>query len=309
MSTSTGSIPTLSNLIQDLLSPSSITLPPTTTTLITYHLTYIPFSQSTNLTTLAYYLATSPSLWKGCGTPSASSESGKEDDGWKEVEGNTAREVYASIRNGVLYRCTQISRESTSWTGRRHFASFLEALLAGYTPAPLVESSSDSNSDSSNIASGGEIHPTIRLIISSAILSALQAIKSNKEKLYVGGSSLMGRMESEVIGAWQAYFGYYKKGLVVKGREGGENVPAWLASQTVGFIGNEGLSRGPLLVRFSLFLKALNYRSLTQLIEPPAGSAQTLVGSLFRHFRSRSPFLLPLRGPRLRPATFKSFDS
>lgn len=52
----------------------------------------------------------------------------------------------------------------------------------------------------------GNVHPVVRLLTACAALEGLQTIKARKEKLYVGGSALMGRAEKEVMKAWEEYF-------------------------------------------------------------------------------------------------------
>ena len=175
------SIPDASILIQDLLSPRTTQLDSTTPALIAYHLSTLPLSPATTLTTLVQCLATSPSLWRGQATYSNGNN-------WEPLNFLRAREVYEALRNGVLYRAGEITREiGTGWRARRKFSQFLDAYCAG------IDSSI--------------IHPQVRLILAGAALGGLQLVKQRRDKLYVGGSALLGRAEKEALAAWEGYFG------------------------------------------------------------------------------------------------------
>lgn len=165
-------------LIQDLLSPRTTQLASTTPALISYHLSTLPLAPPTLLVTLVQSLATSPSLWKGQATLHS----------WEPLNYARAREVYEALKNGVLYRAGEISRElGTGWRARRRFGQFLEAFYEGLY--------------------NEEVHPAVRLILASAALRGLQLVKDRRDKLYVGGSGLMGRAEAEALKAWDVFLG------------------------------------------------------------------------------------------------------
>lgn len=182
-------IPDVTVLIQDLLSPSSVALPSTTPQLISYHLSTTSLDEPTSIqivTSLVSYIITSPALWRGQANKSSLQWS-------RAIDFERARQVYTALLQGCLYRAGEITRQhGTGWSARRKFATFLDAYCAGFTPTSELPANS--------------CHPTIRVLAASAALQAMQAIKMRKDKLYVGGSSLMGRAEEEVIAAWQDYF-------------------------------------------------------------------------------------------------------
>lgn len=179
-------IPDATLLIQDFLSPATTQLSSTTPQLLTYHLAKLPLEQPhlALLTSLLTYLSTSPALWRGQASPSSTSPQ------WTPLNFGRAQEVYTALFQGCLYRAGEVTRElGTGWNARRKYAAFFEAYLAG-----------------ANAEKEGMCHPVVRLLTASAALAALQAIKMRKDKLYVGGSALMGRAEQEVLKAWHEYF-------------------------------------------------------------------------------------------------------
>lgn len=175
-------IPDASILLQDLLSPASTKLPSTTPALITYHLSLLP-SNSPLLPSLLHYILVSPSLWRGQSTPSSSTPR------WSALNFERGKDVFEAVRNGVFYRAGEVSKSvGDGWRGRRALGGFLDVLLAGMEGAE-------------------ESHPAIKLLLNSAILAGLQAVKNRKDKLYVGGSGLLGKAEGEVIKAWEGLLG------------------------------------------------------------------------------------------------------
>lgn len=180
-------IPDASVLIQDLLSPASTALPSTTPALISYHLSTIPLEPANSaslISSILSYLTASPALWRGQANRHSPTSP------WQEVDFDRAREVYNALVQGFLYRAGELTRDlGTGWRARRRFAAYLELYLAGVNAEPE-----------------GSCHPTVRVLTASAALQALQTIKLKKDKLYVGGSSLMGRSEDMVVVAWEEYF-------------------------------------------------------------------------------------------------------
>lgn len=174
-------IPDVSVLLQDLLSPPSTPLASTTPALIAYHLSTIALTTPTLLSTLLRYLSVSPSLWRGQASLTHAGD-------WAALNWPRAQEVYEAVRNGVLYRAGEITKElGTGWRARRRYAAFVHAYFEG-------------------VNAEEECHPTIRLLLANAALAGLQIIKARKDKLYVGGSGLMGRAEKEVLHTWGGYF-------------------------------------------------------------------------------------------------------
>ena len=173
-------IPDATLLIQDLLSPPSTQLAATTPALISYHLSTLELLPPTLLTAVLETLSTSPSLWRGNASRGA--------EGWPTLNWARAKEVYDAVRNGVVYRAGELTKaHGTGWTARRRFSAFFDAYFSGV------------NADI-------DAHPVIRLLLASAALAGLQIVKGRRDKLYVGGSPLMGRAEREVLGAWDVYF-------------------------------------------------------------------------------------------------------
>ncbi|KAL8279383.1 hypothetical protein RQP46_008195 [Phenoliferia psychrophenolica] len=227
-------IPDATLLIQDLLSPASTALAAATPALISYHLSTLALAPPTLLTAVVETLTTSPSLWRGNATRSSL------DGGWPTLNWARAKEVFDAVRNGVVYRAGELTKQhGTGWTARRRFSTFFDAYFAGVNADP-------------------DAHPAVRLLLASAALAALQIIKGRKDKLYVGGSSLIGRNEKEVLEAWDAYFGAAPETGVGEwsgpGRgefelhqaDGDEVLPAWLAAQTLPMMSVDSLKAGPL---------------------------------------------------------------
>jgi hypothetical protein len=190
-------------LIQDLLSPASVALPSTTPQLISYHLSAASIDDASSIqlvTSLVSYITTSPALWRG--------QANKVSLQWsRSIDFERARQVYTALFQGCLYRAGELTRlHGTGWSARRKFAAFLDAYCAGFTVTPGVQVIG--------------CHPTIRVLAASAALRAMQAIKSRKDKLYVGGSALMGRAEDEVIEAWREYFNEWDRNGRVEGPSG-----------------------------------------------------------------------------------------
>lgn len=173
-------IPDATLLIQDLLSPPSTVLGSTTPGLISYHLSTLALAPPSLLSAVVQTVATSPSLWRGRGLRTG--------DGWATLDWQRAHEVFVALRNGVVYRAGELTRQhGTGWTARRKFAHFLDQYYTGLALAP-------------------DAHPTIALLVATAALAALQAVKQRRDKLYVGGSALLQRAESETLAAWDTYF-------------------------------------------------------------------------------------------------------
>lgn len=181
-------IPDATVLLQDLLSPRSTQLNSTTPALIAYHLSTLTLSPATLLSTLVQCISTSPSLWRGQGTYSNAHP-------WEPLNWPRAKEVYESVRNGVLYRAGEIATElGTGWRARRRFGQFLDAYYAGLDV--------------------DIVHPAIRLLLHSAALAGLQLVKQRKDKLYVGGTNLLGRAEEQALLSWEGYFADTRRGSV-----------------------------------------------------------------------------------------------
>lgn len=182
------SIPDVTLLFQDLLSPSTTLLASTTPALITYHLSTLPLtSSSTQLVTpLLRYLVTSPALWRGQAQQQSSASASQI---WEPLNWSRGKEVYDAIRNGILYRVGEISKElGTGWRARRRLATFLDYFYAGLEDEGT-----------------GGIHPTVQMLVKSAVLKGLQLVKLRKDKLYVGGTAHLGKAEAEVLKAWEEY--------------------------------------------------------------------------------------------------------
>lgn len=170
-------IPDASMLLQDLLSPPSTQLSSTTPALISYHLSTLPLAPPTLLSAVVRTLTSSPSLWRG--------DASRTGSGWTPLDWARAHEVYDALRNGVVYRAGELTKEhGTGWTARRRYGAFLDAYFVDVPGA----------------------HPTIRLLVASAALAGLQMVKQRRDKLYVGGSGLLQRAEQEVLRAWDGYF-------------------------------------------------------------------------------------------------------
>lgn len=167
-STSSG-IPDLSLLIQDLLSNSL--LPSTTPALISYHLSTAP---PASLTRLADVLATSYALWnRAINKPYSTLD-------WKP-----ATEIFEAVRNGIVYRASQLSTTTgTGYLGRRAFSQALDGLYQGI------------------VSQDDAVNPFIRLLLTSGILAGVQAIKARRDKLYVGSRSILGNAEQQVLDSW-----------------------------------------------------------------------------------------------------------
>lgn len=164
-------------LIQDLLSPSNTILPPQTNPLITY---YISNSTPNLLIPLIQSISTSPSLWKGSATSTPA----------QLLPFNLASAIFNSIRDGIVYRSSHITTTTATghgWRGRRAYATFFDHYYKG-------------------VHAEDDCHPTVRLLLASAALAALQTIKLRKDKLSVGGSALMGRAEKELLDVWDEFF-------------------------------------------------------------------------------------------------------
>ncbi|KAM0749468.1 hypothetical protein T439DRAFT_381790 [Meredithblackwellia eburnea MCA 4105] len=230
-------IATLSELIQDLLSPSTISLPSTTPALISYHLA-ITTPPAPALPLLVQSILTSPSLWKGdqLQFPAYSTS----------INLERAKQVFDAIANGVQYRRGEIVKSldgATGWRARRQYSAFVQALLLEGTT--------------------GEANPTIKLLVTSAVLAGLQAIKANKDKVYVGGSGLLGVAEDRVLQAWDEYFQLVQptNGAQADGRKRArgedteDRVPAWIAAMTLHSFPVEKLKKGPV----SALLSTLTY--------------------------------------------------
>lgn len=174
------SIPDITLLFQDLLSPPGTLLESTTPALITY---YISTSPPALITALITYVATSPSLWNG--------QAQYDQARWEGLNWARSKEVYDAVKNGILYRVGEIIKEvGTGWRARRHLSTFLEAFYEGLDSPTTTRT----------------IHPTIKLLITSAGLKGLQLIKLRKDKLFVGGTTHLGRAEQEVLIAWKVHF-------------------------------------------------------------------------------------------------------
>ncbi|KAI5476400.1 peroxisomal membrane protein [Pseudohyphozyma bogoriensis] len=197
----------LTFLLQDLLSPAGTQLPASTPTLITYHLSSCPLPV---LPQLVHYLAISPSLWSNNST----------------LDFSLARDMFSSTRDGVLHRANSITTalDSHGWRARRQYAQFIDAY---FKAVELSGTRAD-----------------VRLVMASAALAALQVIKAGKEKLFVGGSALMGRAEKEVLLAWEDWLESTGGGKGVANED--DFLPTWLATQTLPQFTISTLSSGPL---------------------------------------------------------------
>ncbi|GAA5916575.1 hypothetical protein JCM6882_002547 [Rhodosporidiobolus microsporus] len=231
--------PTL--LLQDLLSPPSPAYPPPLLLRqLTLHLgSLIPLDTSSSspqlklVELLARYAASSPALWDAL----PAEKEGEE--GWETLRGG-----YEAMKTAVLLRLEGLSRpakpspsrtsstpapsSASSYSTRRLLHSFLSALLAGLTAdaAPLVR-------------------PSVRLALTSGVLSALQEWKRRREGLWVGGGKGVEGWEGEVGRAWGAWSG-------ARGA-GNELFPAWLAAQTIPFVEADVLAKSfpvPALLRY-----------------------------------------------------------
>ncbi|CEQ39033.1 SPOSA6832_00511, partial [Sporobolomyces salmonicolor] len=184
--------PTL--LIQDLLSPPDPSLQPATLLqLITYHLSTIPLSTPhlTLISLVSRYTLTAPALWLS--TPqSASTDAPK-------AHWDLHVAVYSAFLHAVLLRLDSISSSSTGtgWSARSAVQTFLNELLAGIWAEP----------PSGEPENGRGARPEVRLTVLSGVLAGLQEWKRRKEKLWVGGTKMLGRLESEVGRAWTEWIG------------------------------------------------------------------------------------------------------
>lgn len=192
------SVPDVTLLFQDLLSPATTLLESTTPALITYHLSTLPATSSTQLvTSLVRYVATSPALWRG---------QAQYAEGWHPLNWTRGREVYDAVKNGLLYRVGELSTEvGTGWRARRRLSQYLDSLYAGLALEYL--------------------HPTIRLLLVSAVLKGLQLVKLRKDKLYVGGTAHLGRAETQSLLAWEGYFEAVQSQLWLSNRSGNPSAP------------------------------------------------------------------------------------
>ncbi|GAA5951893.1 hypothetical protein JCM21900_004176 [Sporobolomyces salmonicolor] len=217
--------PTL--LIQDLLSPPDPSSQPATLLqLITYHLSTIPLStpHRTLISLVPRYTLTAPALWLS--TPqSASTDAPK-------AHWDLHVAVYSSFLHAVLLRLDSISSSSTGtgWSARSAVQTFLNELLAGLWAEP----------PSGEPENGRGVRPEVRLTVLSGVLAGLQEWKRRKEKFWVGGTKMLGRLESEVGRAWMEWVG------TVDGRgiRAAENrLPAWLAAQTLPMVDPNALAK------------------------------------------------------------------
>ncbi|GAA5917798.1 hypothetical protein JCM5296_007569 [Sporobolomyces johnsonii] len=217
--------PTL--LIQDLLSPPDPSLQPTTLLqLITYHLSTIPLSTPhlTLISLISRYTLTSPALWLSA--PQTTSPDAA------KAHWDLHVAVYSALLQAVLLRLDSISASATGtgWSARRAVQTFLNELLAGIWAEPPRKELGD----------GWGVRPEVRLTVLSGVLAGLQEWKRRKEKLWVGGAKMLGRLEGEVGRAWTEW------DETVDGRDVGaaENgLPAWLAAQTLPMVDPNALAK------------------------------------------------------------------
>ena len=166
-------------LLHDLVSPSATVLPASTPAQIALQLSAL---DAKPLAHLLRTLALSASLWP----PSE-----------RDVPLQRAIDVFTALVRGFLLRIDGIAADDEAnvegrtgfglgpgWRGRRELAGVVETVVAA--------------------AEQPAVRPDVRLLIVSALLAALQAVKQRRDELYVGGRQLIPRAETAVLAAWQA---------------------------------------------------------------------------------------------------------
>lgn len=167
-------------LVQDLLSPPGTRLSETTPALISYHLGTTNAADKHKLTTLIQAISTSPSLWHS--QPVTSSRI----LGQNELPLELVQSIFNATRNGLLYRVGEISKEKgTGWGGQRELGKWLRVVLDGISQ------------------SGARVSQ--RVVIVGGLLNGLQQVKQRRDKLHVGGSSMTGLVENEMVKLFAPY--------------------------------------------------------------------------------------------------------
>lgn len=164
------------HLLTLLLSPPHTALPPSTPSLLTLHIsssshTPQPPSEQTPLYRLTYAIITSPSLWS---TTSI----------------QRVREVFGAVVRGIRLRVDEIKETNgNGWGGRRILNRVLDQVWSAVDDS-LDESVGEDEKGKRALTA---------LLVSSAVLRGLIALKEEKDRLYVGGRWLMGRGQDVVI--------------------------------------------------------------------------------------------------------------
>ncbi|KDE07512.1 hypothetical protein MVLG_02186 [Microbotryum lychnidis-dioicae p1A1 Lamole] len=287
-----GGLPDVSLLIQDLLSPPWTVLSSSTPQLITLHLSTLSLldpATSALIPTLISCIASSPSLWRGQATASSSASSWAT---WRTLNWTRANEVYTSLVQCCLYRASEIAKEhGTGWKARRTYAQFVELYLQGIRDDQVGELAQDKSTTRTM-----RVHPVVRLLITSALLAALQSIKQRQDKLYVGGSALMGRAHDQVLAAWDEYFREEEQDARLgatamewngntKTDQVSNDLPSWFAAQTFPMFPVDLLAAGPVSSLLNLLTKSWSncfaggtlFNSLScDLIQTPEGLSWTI---------------------------------
>ncbi|GAA6012349.1 hypothetical protein JCM11491_007105 [Sporobolomyces phaffii] len=211
--------PTL--LLQELLSPPSEDFSRTETLqLVAYFLSTLPLDgpHLHLITLICRYSLTSRSLWPPSGD-STPDEGGS--DAWQ-----TSTAVYSTFHQATLLRLDHVSREvGTGFRARRIVSKFIAALDEGLWLDQVRQRGE---------AEWGNVEPVHRLLVTSAILSALQEWKRRKERLWVGGRGMLDRIETGVGKAWHEWVAHGDRK---------DSLPAWIAAQTVPSLSAEVLAR------------------------------------------------------------------
>ncbi|SCV71125.1 BQ2448_2713 [Microbotryum intermedium] len=286
-----GGLPDASLLIQDLLSPPWTVLSSSTPQLITLHLSTLSLldpATSALIPTIISCIASSPSLWRGQATASSSASSSAT---WRRLNWTRANEVYTSLVQGCLYRASEITKEhGTGWKARRTYAQFVDLYLQGVQDDEVGELAQSKPTTTTRV------HPVVRLLITSALLVALQSIKQRQDKLYVGGRALMGRAHDQVLAAWDEYFREEEQDArlgatamewngTTRTDQVSNDLPSWFAAQTFPMFPVDLLAVGPVSSLLNLLTKSWSdcfaggtlFKSLPcDLIQTPQGLSWTV---------------------------------
>lgn len=233
-------------LVQDLLSPAGTRLGETTLALISYHLGTTSAAEQSKLSTLLTTISTSPSLWNGHATASVAASSTLGD----QLPLELVQSVFNATRNGLLYKVEQIKKDKRSaWSGQRELGKWLRVVMDAMRQ--------------------NGARSVVKLVVASGVLSGLQQVKLQRDKLYVGGASMTGLVEKEVVGYWTKYFTQpgpnegsscesylaatapaHSHPLDLNSDPAAESnlVTAWLASQVLPSISVDALAAGPVEV-------------------------------------------------------------
>jgi len=167
-------------LVQDLLSPAGTSLPSATPALISYHLATTTHSDSDKLATLIHAICTSPSLWHAHPAAPLAQSTTSPGAGGSELPLELVRSVFNTTRNGTLYRVDEIKREHGSgWSGQRQLGRWLRVVV--------------------DSVAGSGARAEVRAVVVGAVLNGLQDVKARRDKMHVGGESMIGLVEKEFV--------------------------------------------------------------------------------------------------------------